>query len=159
MSNYEPANGVDAPVFDWNGNRLEGMNFLAMLYVGLTTNSLQGLPTAAPFLTGIYAGYFYDLERTAPNIPVGSLSWVQVRAWDARLGQSYEDTVQSGLGGYGESNPFQVVAGGAGVPPTLPAFLVGLQSFSLRPEIPEPSAVGLLLLGTALLFLRNRFLR
>jgi hypothetical protein len=63
------------------------------------------------------------------------------------------------MGGYGESplffqqggNPFDLL----GAPPRL----VGLQSFSLRPEIPEPSALGLLLVGGLLLFWRNRFRR
>ena len=84
---------------------------------------------------------------------------MQVKAWDARLGGSYEQVAALGIGGYGESNPFQLVTGGVGAPPSPPAYLLGIQSFSLLAEVPEPGAVVLLLLGLPLLLLRKRCLK
>jgi hypothetical protein len=53
----------------------------------------------------------------------------------------------------GKSTAITVTTGGAGSPPSLPANLVGLTSFSL---VPEPSTYALLALGAAALFLRRR---
>jgi hypothetical protein len=73
---------------------------------------------------------------------------VQVRAWDARLAATYEEVVTLGIGGYGQSVLLHLTSGNLNVP-TLPAPLVGLQSFSLLPVIPEPSTWALLALGGA----------
>jgi hypothetical protein len=95
------------------------------------------------------AGYFaypgYLEIRTAIGF---ELPWLQVRAWDSRLGRSYEEVVSLGLGGYGESDLFQKFGGGF---PALPEPLIGLQSFSLRPVIPEPSSALLFLFCVFLL--------
>jgi len=89
------------------------------------------------FWEGALAGYFGRggwVEIT--GLPPGQFGWVQVRAWDARLGTNYEDVVRLGLGGYGESKLLflQSGGGGSGVP-ALPATLDGLQSFNLRPLV------------------------
>jgi hypothetical protein len=66
---YVPGVSIDAPVFDATGNRLEGTNYVAMLYGGRTTDSLapawflEGYPMApVPFtrysVSG-QAGYFW----------------------------------------------------------------------------------------------------
>jgi len=75
-----------------------------------------------------------------------------VRAWDAQLGTTYEAVAGLAIGGYGES-PLFYAQGGVPLitPPSLPGALIGLQSFSLRPVVPEPSTWALLALcGTAL---------
>jgi hypothetical protein len=155
---------VDAPVFDALGNRLSGPDYLASLYVGPTPDSLQpvvrdtgGYPVATqPFQTGQLAGYIVGESVAASNVAGGALVWVQMRAWDASLGGTYEEAVQAGLGGYGESGLFEARAGlveGAG---TRCEFLVGLESFSLRSVIREPSALNLLLLAAPVLWLANR---
>jgi hypothetical protein len=163
---------VDAPVFDAQGARLEGTNYAVELWGSATSDSLAPVLTYVtrqrvilPFLSGpgFGAGYFSDPEGrvfgdhlTVLGVPPGAgLAWLEVRAWDTRLGARYEDVVGLGLGGYGESprfsaygsNPFDLLG--------VPAPLIGLQSFSLLPEIPEPSAVGLLVLGGLLLFWRK----
>ena len=156
---------VDAPVLDAIGNRLSGPEYLARLYVGPAPDSLQPVvrhlgdpnPLAIqPFRSGIAAGYIVPEGVRAENVAGGTLVWVQMRAWDASLGGTYEQAVQAGLGGYGESNLFETRAGvveGAG---TRFEFLVGLESFSLRTVIPEPSALSLLLLAAPVLWLANR---
>jgi hypothetical protein len=61
-------------------------------------------------------------------------AWLQIRVWDTYLGNSYEEVVLRGLGGYGESPLFAAVGAPhcTGVP-SPPAPLIGLQSFRLRP--------------------------
>lgn len=164
LQNYSPSDGVNAPVFDAQSVPLAGSDYLAELWGGPTPDSLApavsfGSRVMAPFLTGRGAGYFQHMsvvDVEIPSVPGGAWAWLQVRAWDARLGATYEAVVASGLGGYGESNFLQLIAGGAGVPPSLPAPLIGLQSFSLREIVPEPSAAWLLLLGLPLLLGRGR---
>ena len=156
---------VDAPVFDAAGNRLSGTNYVALLYGGQTMNSLApainfGSGTVMPVpLTLVVAGlggYLDGGTVQVDTLPCGGLAWLQVRAWDARLGATYGDVVKLGLGGYGESNLFQDPGGNPCYPITPPGFLLGLQSFSLLPEVPEPGSLSLLVFGSAaLLFLRR----
>jgi hypothetical protein len=159
--------GLDAPVFDSNGNRLVDTDYVAMLYGGLTTDSLTPaygdgfqvmLPEPFTYRPDLGGGYFGRPGYVTVNgVPGGGVAWLQVRAWDARLGATYEDVVALGIGGYGGSNLFQRSGGNPnGGVPTPPEPLVGLQSFSLSPIIPEPNSSALLLLGFALLFRRRR---
>lgn len=173
LNNYRNE-GVDAPVFDSQGIPLAGADYLAELWGGATTNSLT--PALAfysrqrvilPFRTGVDAGYFWDSyvnrdasdDLTILDVPGSGMAWLEVRAWDARLGPTYESVSGLGVGGYGESPLFYADGTdprGLFVPPSP---LIGLQSFNLRPIVPEPSAIGLLLLGGLLLFWRKRFAR
>lgn len=153
FQNYDGPLGINAPVFDAQGVALSGNAYLAELYGGIVSNSLSpAMPrTAVPFFTGIGAGYFQAPHAVFfEDVPGGSFAWLQVRAWDARLGATYENVVALSLGGYGSSPVFYAVSGnpGALVPP---APLIGLQSFSLLPVVPEPSAWTLLALGGAVL--------
>ncbi|MCL5097578.1 MAG: hypothetical protein M1608_08630 [Candidatus Omnitrophica bacterium] len=163
--NYDSREGINAPVFDGNGNRLLGDNYVAMLYGGLTTDSLTpalsysvGNPVmpAVPFTytpNGL-AGYFYY-----PGIVFfqnEATSWMQVRAWDTRLGASYEEVAKQNVGGYGESAFFQD-RGGPIVNLPLPGFLLHLQSFSLLPEVPEARTTCLLIMGLVLIWIKLRF--
>ena len=90
------------------------------------------------------AGYFsYGIVQIT-NV-CGIDAWLQVRAWDARLGSSYEDVAGLGVGGYGQSALFQLHGSDTCLPNPPPALpLIGLQSFSL---VPEPQPLLLLLLG------------
>jgi len=153
--------GLDAPVFDFWGNRLSGSIYRAELYGGITPETLQPARllapstifstqrVAAPFLEGNGAGYF--IPNTAVwiwDVPDGALAWLQVRAWDTRVGATYEDALASGRGGFGESPLFQGQSGCPNcAPPVSPSYLFGLQSFSLRAVVPEPSTWALLALG------------
>jgi len=152
--------GVDAPVFDDLGQPLEGPNYLVELWGGATAESLA--PTLAAFSRDRVIipfgmnGYFIDRDLDGSGLstvfsvpPISVPSWLQVRAWDARLGATYQDVVALGQGGYGESSLFQAIGSDPfSFPPNIPAALIGLQSFSLRP-IPEPSTWALLALSGA----------
>jgi hypothetical protein len=154
FSNYIPSAGLDAPVLDANGDRLEGGNYMAMLDGAATEDSLQPVVPAVSFLSGSNAGYFGGGVRAVNGVLPGQGAWLQVRAWDARLGSTYEAVVALGSIGYGQSSLFYTQSGGiGGGVPTLPAPLIGLQSFSL---VPEPNAVVLLLIGLPLPLLRKR---
>ena len=165
--------GIDAPVFDAFGNRLSGTNYVAILYGGPTVDWLtvawedvphQPMPPVPfTFMPGGQSGYFnYDGFQSdfveIRTVSCGGIAWLQVRAWDVRLGATYEEVVNLGLGGYGESNLFQKQGGmNCGPFVSSPSPLIGLESFALREVIPEPSATLLLLLSLpALLFLRRR---
>jgi len=60
---------------------------------------------------------------------------LQVRAWDARLGSTYEEVSARGIDGYGESPLFYAQGNGISPNGVLPAPLIGLRSFSLRPAL------------------------
>ena len=163
--NYVPSVGLDAPVFDSDGNRLFGTDYLAILYGGPTPGSLEpamvgnGPMAPHPFtrIVNNEAGYFGQGGFVSiDNVECGAFAWLQVRAWDARLGATYDDVAALGLGGYGESALFYTYGGeGCSATGRNSQPLRGLESFSLRP-IPEPSTWVMLALGGGLLFLRCR---
>jgi hypothetical protein len=155
--------GHRCSVFDAAGNRLFGDNYVAVLYGGPSPDDLvlARAGTASmepvPFIR-IYngqGGYFAQGgEAMIPRYP-GGFAWLQVRAWDLRLGQTYDEVASLGLGGYGQSSLFRAQGGDAGsLIPARP--LLGLGSFSL---VPEPGAWAMLALGAGALFwnCRGRF--
>ena len=166
QASFELANShfplVDAPVFDSGGVPLAGSNYFAELWGAATPDSLTPLAILfegnrreiVPFLG---SGYFFSPASSlcVTSVPPSGFAWLQVRAWDARLGPTYEEVMARGLGGYGESAPFYLRGGNPYDLLGLPAPLTGLQSFNLRPVVPEPSALGLLLFGGLVLFCRQ----
>ena len=157
-SNYDPP-ALNAPVFDAQGTPLAGSDYLAEVWGGAESNSLTPLVLIdrgnareiVPFTTG---GYFIPTSTSdrlcVLDVPPSGWAWLQVRAWEAALGSTYEQAAGLGMGGYGESalfygqgrDPFRE-------PPEPSALLIGLESFSLRP-VPEPSVWALLaLVGSA----------
>lgn len=105
------------------------------------------------------AGVFSGGGRTVTQItPAGGFGLFQVRVWDTRAGVDYNAALASGNSAFqaGYSSVMRVdTADPTTVPPGTPAAL-GMQSFTLSP-IPEPSVIGLGLLGVGtLLMLRRR---
>jgi len=162
LVNRPPPAGLEhAPVFDADGYPLEGPVYVAELWGGVEPDSLS--PAArdlfppperviVPFRTGDRAGYFSGGDAIILGTPAGGEAWLRVRAWDTRVGATYEEAVARGLGGYGESPLFFADGGNPASPnPEAPKPLYGLQSFRLLPVIPEPSTWLLLAVGGVLM--------
>ena len=109
---YDPPY-VNAPVFDSQGVALEGLNYMAELWGSATPDSLTPVLTFAsrqrvfvPFDSGGGAGYFSDPEGrsfgdqlTVLGVPPSTgLAWLEVRAWDSRLGATYEEVAARSQG-------------------------------------------------------------
>ena len=158
--------GINAPVFDALGMPLAGTNYAAELWGGASPGSLvpavevsrENIRIIVPFGTG---GYFSS-SAAFLSVPAesGGFAWLQIRAWDARLGSTYESVTTLGIGGYGNSPLFYARGSDPNrEPPEPPAPLIGLQSFSLLPVVPEPGTGVLVLLGFGCLAARRWFNR
>jgi hypothetical protein len=143
--------GVRAPVFDSKGEPL-GPDYRVALYVGPTSEDLaitleyrENKPAIGKFRADL-PGYFTIEYRNFPevvlarNVSEGQIASLLVRAWDSRLGETFEQVLDLGIGGYGESDLFQVKV----EPPSARQIhpLTGLESFSLLPVVPESPQFG-----------------
>lgn len=159
FNNKVSLDGINAPIFDLTlgGTMLEGANFLAQLYSGpLGTSEDKLVPTGAivDFRTNIAAGYLNvgaSGSRTIPNVVAGDSAILQIRAWTAASGGTYEDAMASldPNGRAGKSDMIVVVT-----KPSLlqtPVSMTGLQSFAIVSVVPEPSVQLLGAAGLALL--------
>ena len=125
------ASKVDAPVFDEDGTtRLSGAAFAAQLYVAEQPGGLVAVGVPEPFPTGAAAGYILGGVVSLPGIVGGTRVYVEMRAWETAAGGTYDLALANG-GRTGASEMFSVISGNAGAPPTVPASLLGLKSFSL----------------------------
>lgn len=149
--------GVYAPVYDGNGQRLFGSQWRAEVYGGASADSLSPVVdfydrTRAIMAFGT-AGFFREPPGGSDvysvlDAPCGGWAYLQVKVWDVQLGATYEEASARNLGGYGESNVFYAQGGyPCMVTPTPSGPLLGLQSFSVLQEIPEPSEAVLLAVG------------
>jgi len=151
----------DAPVFiDTVGgpNKASGSAYMSQLYAGPSASALAAIGSPVPFLTGTGAGYWRSASLAIPSVAPGATASVQIRAWAASAGATYEAALAAN-GGTGQSALLSVVTGGAGSPPSLPADLAGLASFAIvggTPVIPEPSVLALGALGGLALLIRRR---
>ena len=132
--NRMAAIGFAAPVFDSDGvTPLSGTRFRAQLLAGKSEKTLIPVSGAVPFGIGQRAGFFdTDATSTAielPHIQPGAEAFFQVRVWEMP-GDTFSNAFAAG-GRVGLSNVFKLKAGNDGAPPTLPAHLSGMESFSL----------------------------
>jgi len=142
---------IDAPVKNVDGSFLAGTGFWAQAYVKLAADpesSYQPVGTALNFRTDLNAGYIRSTVVTT-TFAANTAVTVQMRAWDATSGASYEAARDSG-GKYGKSNDVALQVSG---PPNTPPDMTGLTGFTL---VPEPSTFALGVLGAAAFFLRRR---
>ena len=121
--------GTNRPcVFDLDGiTKLEGAAYLAQLYAGPDSAHLEAVGAAVPFRTGVSAGLFSGGIRYIASVQAGAVAALQVRAWAASAGATYESALLAG-GKAGASKVFSLATGGQLVPPRP---LIGLESFSL----------------------------
>lgn len=130
--------------------------FVAQIYYGA-----QGAPessltpvtsVAARFRpAGTGDGLWLGGIRTLTGFQVGDVVTLQVRAWDAAgVGRTYQEAVAANA--YGVSGLFTYkVAAGTAIPSD--QYMYGFTSFSL---VPEPSVIGLGLIGIGALFMLRR---
>jgi len=132
--------------------------YMAQLYAGPVGGTLAAIGAAVPFRTGAAAGYWTAAQRDIPTVAPGATASVQIKAWAASAGATYEAALAAS-GATGQSTILSVVTGGAGSPPSLPANLAGLTSFAVTGgsgTIPEPSVLAIGALGGLALLLRRR---
>jgi len=148
-----------------------GNTFTAQLWYAPDTGTAPTADqlTALGGTTGIspIAGLITGGVRTTPNnTPGGGKAYFQIRVWETAYGATWAEATTKSLNGRlaiaGASAIFQNGTGNpAGIPPTLPEALAGatggLRTFTVDQLVPEPSIIGLGLLGAgSLLFLRRR---
>lgn len=111
-----------------------GWRFRAQLYGGAPGSALAPIGMAVPFRDGPAAGY-WDVSastREIPGVPAGGTATVQVRAWVASLGATYEEAAAQGIGGTGQSMVLTVTTGGGLMPPKELAGLFGFEIEAIR---------------------------
>ncbi len=97
VGNRGVMDGIDAPVFDVDcTTRLEGPAYLAQPYAGLSPDSPSPVGIVLAFRTGERAGYVSLLAVSVPGALDGTVVYVQLRAWEARAGHSFEAAVAAG---------------------------------------------------------------
>jgi hypothetical protein len=149
FGNRVTLSGIDAKVFKPDGTTpLAGTEFWAQAYVGTDKGSLAPVDVPVNFRTGNFVGYV-STKTVTTTFAGGTAVWVEMRAWEAAGGNSYEAAVAAGKL-FGKSEPVQLTVA---VAPATPPDMVGLKSFAL---VPEPSTMALGLLGAAALLLRRR---
>ena len=132
FSNLTPA--ANAPVSDASGKPIIGGPYVADLFWSANTNAPMDALTPAgdktPFTSfdNSGPGYFFGGAITFHSVYAGVRILVQVRAWDTTYGSSYYEARDNG-GEFGFSNSFLAVPT---VPPSIPWYLYGLQSFQLQ---------------------------
>jgi hypothetical protein len=147
------ATPADRLVRNVDGSLLVGTDFVAQLYYGADAGSLQpvtsnpvrfrNLPASDP-LAGTWSG----ATRTLTGFNAGDVVTVQIRAWNGAGGATYDTAAVRGLSG---TFTYRIPAAGS-----LPTdyYIENFRTFTL---VPEPSIIGLGLVGAgALLLLRRR---
>lgn len=154
FANLVPAAGISAPVFDVGGVTGLGNTFRAQLYGGASGSAEAALTAQGTPASFLASGFFSAGPVSVSGVALGAPATVQVRAWDGAFA-TYEAALAAN-GKVGKSALLNIATtGGVGSPPSVPADLVGLQSFSLT-QVPEPGTLALGVLGAAALFLRRR---
>jgi hypothetical protein len=143
---------IDARVFGPDGvTGLAGAAYWAQAYIKLPAQadtSYVPVGAAVNFRTGANAGYIAPVIVGTTYADQTDIN-VQMRAWDAAGGTSYEAALAAGkLVGSSAAITVKLT-----VTPATPADMSGIASFSL---VPEPSTLALGVLGAAALLLRRR---
>lgn len=147
------ASGVNAPVKlgDLAGpNAPIGAGYWVQAFAGAAGSAASALvAVGSPINFTLSAGYFFGSAVAVPGIAGGTAAVIQVRAWDATLGNT---APALNTPGSGASN---LVTVNLVTSPTPENNLVGLQSFAISP-VPEPSVVALAIVGLGAILLRRK---
>lgn len=170
FQNRDTANNVNAPIYDLTvgGTKLEGTAFMAQLYAGAAgtaESALKAVGDAVDFRTGAAAGYVNvgsAASRAIDGVAFGANAAVQIRAWSAAGGATYEAALAKAASDasihVGMSKVLTIATAASAL--NTPSPLAGLESFAITsqasPIIPEPSTLALAALGAAALLIRRR---
>jgi len=142
---FNGVTNIDARVFNLDGTTpIDGSNYVAQLYAGPSLDLLRPAGQPTPFQSSVNAGFFVPQTLTLANVAPGSNAVLQVCAWDATFGSSYEQVRFTG-GKFGKSVILQVPAGGGDLPPQT---LLGFESFSLQAGLPYFQVGTIVYVGT-----------
>jgi len=143
---------ADRLVRNLSGGLLVGTQYRAQLYYGADAGSLAAVtsnpvsfrdPATAAGLEGTWSG----ANRTLTGFTAGQTVILQVRAWDTTTGATYDT---AGIRGSSRTFAYTIPAPGS-VPSAF--FMEGFGGFSL---VPEPSVIGLAVVGAGALFMLRR---
>ena len=154
------ASSADRLVRDVTGVPLTGSNYFAQLYYGRLNAPAESLVavTAAPAtfsLPGVgREGRWFGGMRTLTGFSDGQTVTLQVRVWDSAAGPTWEVAAQNGFAGtqYGQSEVFSYSIPITGPPQAW--FIENFRGFTL---VPEPSVIGLAIIGAAVLLFVRRY--
>jgi hypothetical protein len=147
------ATTADRAVYDVGGSsRLVGNNFVAQLLYGTSATSLQPVTSNPQSFRNIpnsdpLAGTWTGATRTLTGLAAGQTAVLQIQAWDTTGGATFATALRRGV-----SQTFTYLIPQPGSPPTA-FYIENFRSFQL---VPEPSVIGLGLLGVGALFLLRR---
>jgi len=151
--------GNGAKVTYWDPGVGLDSSFVAQLWAGPDGSSLAPVGAVLAFRDGAGRGFLnttgQDTVRVISTVVPGGIATIQIRVWEAAKGSTFQEALFN-ASVMGMSAIFTVKTGGDGEPASLPANLVGLQPFSVVPNIPEPSTVALGALGLGALLWRRR---
>jgi hypothetical protein len=136
---------------------LDGVNFTAEIWGGLTPDSLAPATPPTTFRSGNAVGYVNPVTVTLPGVPLDAPSaYIQVRVWENQGGAiaAWEQAIANDPIARGLSQIVQIsaIGGNFNTPPNL---VNELGAFNIAP-IPEPSMIALGLVGAVGLLLRFR---
>jgi len=161
------ATGTPAGSTVYTGGTVSGSGYSAQLYGGTSTTpegSLAALGTPVFFRTGSAAGFVTTdpaggLANPAnvivPTVAENGIANIQLRAWNNVGGTvtSYETSfAQQGINGKSAMFQSQPLGGIQTPSPNL----VGLTSFNVHTNVPEPSTIALAVMGASAFLIRRR---
>jgi len=139
---FNATNSSLGQVFDTNRITPLSSGFKAQIYAGANSNSVDFLRLGEPasFLDGDGAGYIRSGAAEVPFASAGDAIYVQLRAWKASDGSTFE--IASTNGAVGKSSVMHLIAHAAvenGQPGLPPLDVNGFSSFALSLPPASPS--------------------
>jgi len=152
FANRDLTSGLDAPILLAGTTHGPGADYTAQLFLvnGTTFTPLTPASTFNATTGTIADKYIKSVTVEVPGVAGGSSATFVVRAWLTSSG-SFDAAISKGQ----SANVTVAALGGGGNPPSTPAFLAGLTTFTVT-AVPEPTVIALGVLGAAAFMLRRR---